>query len=199
MFTLSSGDRPGQYRIEIMWHGPEYANRLRVQNRFRGRSEKGAADFSLSMNQSVDTQEASLLKQMDKSPESTKAILGEVKSFRECVIAQSSALRPATRLDLLEQCRVNMQNRISPPGNVSYGMLRYWNQRPNDPRYTYDTPIMGGFLIMGARVPRLSPMRYSKWKTSGRHSYRQSMIAGSTLRRVCPRVCLTDTLPLEPL
>lgn len=116
---------------------------------FEVAQKKGAADFSLNMNQSVDTQEASLLKQMDKSPESTKAILGEVKSFRECVIAQSSALRPATRLDLLEQCRVNMQNRISPPGNVSYGTLRYWNQRPNDPRYTYDTPIMGGIFDNG--------------------------------------------------
>ena len=117
--------------------------------------KKSSADFSLSMNQSVDTQEASLLKQLDKSPESTKAILGEVKSFRECVIAQSAALRPASRLDLLEQCRLNIQGRLSPPGNTSYGTLRYWNQRPKDPRYTYDVPIMGGVFDNGPGFPVL--------------------------------------------
>ncbi|WP_460368926.1 hypothetical protein ACOYXF_23790 [Pseudomonas sp. Tul1A2] len=122
---------------------------------FEVAEKKGSADFSLSMNQSVDTQEASLLKQMDKSPDSTKAILGEVKSFRECVIAQSAALRPASRLDLLEQCRVNIQNRISPPGNTSYGTLRYWNQRPKDPRYTNDVPIMGGIFDNGPGFPVL--------------------------------------------
>lgn len=115
-------------------------------------SKKGAAEFSSTMNQSVDTQEHALLAQLgDKSPESTKAILKEISNVRECVIAQSSMLRPASRPELLEQCRLNIQQRISPPGPVSHGTLRFWTQLPDDPKYKKDMPVMAGHFDNGGR------------------------------------------------
>lgn len=112
--------------------------------------KKGSVDFSATMSQGIDTQEATVLKQLgDKSPDSTKAILGEIKNVRECVISQSALLRPPSRLDLLEQCRLNVQNRLSPPGPVVLGTLRFWTQSPNDPEYKYDTPVMRGIFDVG--------------------------------------------------
>lgn len=114
--------------------------------------KKGATEFSSTMSQSVDTQESSLLKQLgDKSPESTKAILDEIRNVRACVITQSAQLRPASRLELLEQCRLNIQQRISPPGRVIYGTLRYWTQVPSDPKYKKEAPIMAGHFDNGGR------------------------------------------------
>lgn len=110
----------------------------------------GSVDFSATMSQGIDTQEASVLKQLgDKSPDSTKAIVEEIRNVRECVISQSTLLRPPSRLDLLEQCRLNVQNRISPPGNTSWGTLRLWTQSPDDPEYKYDMPVMHGVFDNG--------------------------------------------------
>lgn len=113
-------------------------------------AKKSSSDFGLTMSQSVDTQEATLLKQLgDKSSDSTKAIIGEIDHLRQCVIAQSAALRPASRLELLEQCRLDVQHRISPPGLVQYGILREWTQLTDDPEYRHDIPVMGGLFDTG--------------------------------------------------
>jgi hypothetical protein len=113
-------------------------------------AKKSSSDFGLTMSRSVDTQEASVLKQLgDKSPDSTKVIIGEIQSMRNCVIAQSAALRQPSRLELLEQCRVNVQDRISPPGQGHFGTLRAWSQLTDDPEYRYDTPVMAGYYDTG--------------------------------------------------
>ncbi|MFC2974636.1 hypothetical protein ACFOJE_20805 [Azotobacter bryophylli] len=113
-------------------------------------NKKGGVEFSNTMNNSVDMQESALLKQLsDKSAESTKAILAEIKDVRECVIMQSAQLRPASRTELLERCREDLQQRISPRGNISYGTLRLWTQQRDDPRYKKDMPVMAGHFDNG--------------------------------------------------
>lgn len=91
-------------------------------------AEKRGLFFEVEASQAVETQIGILLKQAEmKSDASIKAVAEEMKATRECVVKQVDATRPATKSDLLEQCRLDVQRRLSPPGPVSHGVLRYWN------------------------------------------------------------------------
>lgn len=92
-------------------------------------NKKGSASFGSEASEAIDTQIGILLKQSDlKSDAGMKIAAEEMKSTRECVIKQVEMLRPATRSDLLEQCRLDVQRKISPSGNTQFGVLRNWNQ-----------------------------------------------------------------------
>lgn len=108
-------------------------------------AKKSSVEFNRTMSQSIDTQEAVVLKAIgEKSPEAAKAVLAEIKDMRECVLSQASALRPSSRQDLLEQCRKDVEHRISPDPNVHEGTLRYWSQVVGDKAYRADMPVMHG-------------------------------------------------------
>lgn len=113
-------------------------------------AKKSSVEFDNTMNQSIDTQEAAILKTLGgKSPDATQAVIGEIKDLRSCVIAQVSVLRPTSRPELLEQCRQDVQRRISPPGTTQYGTLRAWNQLVDDKEYRADEPVMEGLFDTG--------------------------------------------------
>ena len=108
-------------------------------------AKKSSVEFNRTMSQSIDTQEAVVLKAIgEKSPEAAKGVLAEIKDMRECVLSQTSALRPASRLDLLEQCRKDVEHRISPDPNIHEGALKYWTQMVDDKAYRADMPVMRG-------------------------------------------------------
>jgi len=96
-------------------------------------AEKKGLSFEAEASQEVETQIGILLKQADlKSDANVRAVAEEMKATRECVVKQVDAARPPTRSDLLEQCRLDVQRRLSPPGPVGYGVVRYWNHsNPN--------------------------------------------------------------------
>lgn len=92
-------------------------------------NKKGSASFGSEASEAVDTQIGILLKQADlKSDAGLKAVVEEMRATRECVIKQVEVTRPARRSELLEQCRLDVQRKISPPGQTTYGVLRNWNQ-----------------------------------------------------------------------
>ncbi|MFM0596073.1 MULTISPECIES: hypothetical protein [Paraburkholderia] len=106
-----------------------------------------STSFEATMTQSIKAEETALLQSIaTKSPDSSKAIVEEIDKTRECVIEQTNLLRPQTRADALEACRLDVQHRISPPGPTSYGVVRYWNQLPQDPEYSAAHPIMSGLF-----------------------------------------------------
>lgn len=108
-------------------------------------AKKSSVEFNRSMSQSIDTQEAVVLKAIgEKSPDAAKAVLAEIKDLRECVLTQTSELRPSSRMELLEQCRKDIEHRISPDPNIHDGSLRYWTQAVDDKDYRADMPVMHG-------------------------------------------------------
>jgi len=96
-------------------------------------ADKHGVSFEAEASQAVETQIGILFKQAEmKSDASIKAVAEEMKATRECVVKQVDAARPATKADLLEQCRLDVQRRLSPPGPIGYGVVRYWNHsNPN--------------------------------------------------------------------
>ncbi len=91
--------------------------------------QKGTASFGSEASQAIETQIGILLKQADlKSDSGLRLVAEEMRSTRECVLKQLEFLRPANKSELLEQCRLDVQRRISPPGNIQFGVLRNWNQ-----------------------------------------------------------------------
>lgn len=114
------------------------------------RNRAGTLSFETNMAESIKAQQTTLLQSLgEKSPDSTTAIIEEIGRTRECVIAQSRRLLPRTRAEALEDCRLDVQRRISPPGTMQYGVLRYWNQLPDDPDYSSTHPIMSGVFDTG--------------------------------------------------
>lgn len=113
--------------------------------------QKGAsASFEVTFGQSIKAEETALLQSLgSKSPDSAKAIIDEIDKTRECVIQQTNLLRPQTRAQSLEACRLAAQGQISPPGPVGYGVLRYWNPLPQDSEYSESHPVMGGLFDTG--------------------------------------------------
>ena len=112
--------------------------------------KKSSVEFNTTMSQSIDTQEAAILKALGaKSPDAAKVVVDEIKDMRACVLTQASALRPVSRTDLIEQCRQDVQRRISPPGPIQYGTLRAWSQLPDDRAFRADIPVMEGFFDTG--------------------------------------------------
>jgi hypothetical protein len=92
-------------------------------------NKKGTASFGSEVSEAIETQMGVLLKQANlKSDTGLKTAVEEMRGTRECVIRQVEMLRPATKSDLLEQCRLDVQRKISPPGTTTYGVLRNWNQ-----------------------------------------------------------------------
>jgi len=92
-------------------------------------NKKGAASFGSEVSEAVDTQIGILLKQTDlKSDTARKDVVDEIQRTRQCVISQVELARPLKKAELLEQCRLDVQRKISPPGSTSYGTLRNWNQ-----------------------------------------------------------------------
>jgi hypothetical protein len=113
-------------------------------------AKKSSIEFDNTMSQSIDTQYAAILKALGgKSPDATQAVITEIKDLRSCVIGQVSSLRPLSRPELLEQCRQDVQRRISPPWPTQYGTLRAWNQLIDDKQYRADEPVMTGFFDTG--------------------------------------------------
>jgi hypothetical protein len=95
---------------------------------FEFANKKGTASFGSEVSEAVDTQIGILLKQADlKSDVGLKAVAEELKATRQCVIQQVEMVRPAKKADLLEQCRLDVQRKLSPPGMTTYGVLRMWN------------------------------------------------------------------------
>jgi hypothetical protein len=91
-------------------------------------ADKKGISFETEASQAIDTQIGILLKQADmKSDANIRAVAEEMKATRECVVKQVEAARPPARFELLEQCRLDVQRRLSPPGTLSYGVVRYWN------------------------------------------------------------------------
>lgn len=96
---------------------------------FDATSKKGSLSFENEASQAIDTQIGILLKQAElKSDATFRLAVEEMKTTRECVLKQVEATRPATKAELLEQCRSDVQRRLSPPGLVGFGVIRYWNQ-----------------------------------------------------------------------
>ncbi|NHQ89496.1 hypothetical protein [Janthinobacterium lividum] len=92
-------------------------------------NKKGSVSFGSEVSEAVDTQIGILLKQTDlKSDTGRKDVVDEIQRTRQCVISQVELARPLKKAELLEQCRVDVQRKISPPGNTSSGTLRNWNQ-----------------------------------------------------------------------
>jgi len=90
--------------------------------------KKGTASFGSEASEAVNTQIGILLKQADvKSDTSLKAVAEELKATRECVVQQVEMVRPAKKAELLEQCRLDVQRKLSPPGAMSSGVVRNWN------------------------------------------------------------------------
>jgi len=91
-------------------------------------SNKGTS-FGSEASEAIETQIGILLKQADlKSDSGLKIVAEEMKTTRECVIRQVELMRPVKKSALLEQCRLDAQGKISPPGPIQYGVLRNWNQ-----------------------------------------------------------------------
>jgi hypothetical protein len=113
--------------------------------------KKSGADFGLTMSNSIETQVGVLLKQISSGDASGSApgVLAEVGRVRECVIQQASALRPVTRMELIEQCRQVLQDRVSPKGSTRYAVIRNWNPILKDKEYKVDIPIMSAFVDTG--------------------------------------------------
>ncbi|WP_155412957.1 hypothetical protein [Xanthomonas arboricola] len=103
------------------------------------------------MSNSIETQAGALLKQISSGDTSgsTTAVLAEVGRVRECVIQQASALRPVTRMELVEQCRQVLQDRVSPQGPTRYAVIRNWNPILKDREYKGDMPIMSALVDTG--------------------------------------------------
>lgn len=92
-------------------------------------SRKGTASFGSEASEAIETQIGILLKQADlKSDSGLRMVADEMRATRECVLRQVELVRPVNKSELLEQCRLDVQRRISPPGNTQYGVLRNWNQ-----------------------------------------------------------------------
>lgn len=117
-------------------------------------AEKRGLSFEIAASQAIETQIGNLLKQAEmKSDANVKAVAEEMKATRECVVKQVDAARPATRADLLEQCRLDVQRRLSPPGPVSYGIVRYWN-RSNPNQAASDIVEVSGLFDTGGTSSR---------------------------------------------
>jgi len=90
--------------------------------------KKGAASFGSEASEAVNTQIGILLKLADvKSDASLKTVAEELKATRECVVQQVEIVRPAKKSELLEQCRLDVQRKLSPPGAMGSGVVRNWN------------------------------------------------------------------------
>lgn len=113
--------------------------------------QKGAsASFEVTFGSSIKSEETALLQSLgSKSPDSAKAIIDEIDKTRECVIQQTNLRQPQTRAQSLEECRVAAQGKLSPPGPIGYGVLRNWNQLPQDSEYSESHPVMGALFDTG--------------------------------------------------
>ena len=110
---------------------------------------KGTASFVSEASEAVDTQVGILIKQADmKSDPGVRMAAEEMKATRECVVRQVDLTRPASKSELLEQCRLDVQRKISPPGNMQYGVLRNWNQASGKLSDS-DVVIMAGYFDAG--------------------------------------------------
>jgi hypothetical protein len=114
-------------------------------------AEKKGGSFETEASNAVQTQVGILLKQAEqKTDASTRAVAEEIKATRECVISQVSASKPATRADLLEQCRLDIERRLSPPGPIKYGTLRGWIHEYSDTQgQDSDFVVMQGMFDTG--------------------------------------------------
>jgi len=92
-------------------------------------SGKSSVSFGSEASEAIETQIGILLKQADlKSDSGVRTVAEEMRATRECVLRQVELMRPASKSELLEQCRLDVQRRISPAGSLMYGLLRNWNQ-----------------------------------------------------------------------
>lgn len=116
---------------------------------FEFADKKGTASFDKTASEAVDTQIGIILKQANlKSDTGLKSVVEELNSTRECVTRQVEIARPAKRAELLELCRQDIQRKISPPGNMLYGVVRNWNQATGDLSNS-EIVLMNGFFDTG--------------------------------------------------
>lgn len=107
-------------------------------------SRKGDLSFEATASDAINTQTMVLLKQANlKSDSSLKTAVAEIKSTRSCVLSEMALLQPPTRSDLLEQCRKDVQRKISPPGMATFGTLRFWNQKNGELSHADIVPMTG--------------------------------------------------------
>lgn len=118
---------------------------------FDAASQKGTLSFENEASQAIDTQIGILLKQAELKSDSTFRIaVEEIRATRECVLKQIEAIRPITRAELLEQCRLDVQRRLSPPGQRGFGVVRYWNQATGNISDNDIVQMRGVFDVGGA-------------------------------------------------
>lgn len=111
--------------------------------------KKAAASFGSEASEAINTQIGILLKQADaKSDAGLKAVAEELKATRECVVQQVEMVRPAKKSELLEQCRLDVQRKLSPPGAMGFGVVRNWNHASST-LSTSDIVLMAGLFDTG--------------------------------------------------
>ncbi len=117
---------------------------------FENAEKKSSGGFELAANNEIETQITILLKQYGStSNESLKFAADQIKDTRECAIKQYNSMRKPSKSELLEMCRVDVQNKLSPKGFISYGTLQNWNTENNKLSGNNEVVKMVGFFNTG--------------------------------------------------
>lgn len=93
--------------------------------------KKASGNFGITANNEIETQITILLKQYkETSDASIKLAAEQLNKTRECAIQQVNMMRSPTKAELVEQCRQDIQNKLSPKGDTYSGIVK--NLRPSD-------------------------------------------------------------------
>lgn len=115
-------------------------------------AKKTSAGFENTANNEIETQITILLKQYAATSDpALKFAADQLNSTRECAIKEFNSMRKLSKAELIEECRVDVQNKLSPKGNTSYGTLRNWNTADGKLSGSKEYVEMVGYFDNGGR------------------------------------------------
>jgi hypothetical protein len=99
-------------------------------------------DFEAKMKEGLETQVISLAKS-EKFIEKTdsKDLIGLVTSTQECVIKYTKAFRPKSRSEILSDCMLDLEKRVTGNGK-QVAMVKDWVVLKNHPKYSDENPVI---------------------------------------------------------
>ncbi len=109
-------------------------------------SNQPNASFENTANAQIETQITILLRQAEitKNDSSIKFATEQMNATRDCAVKEVALARNPSRAELLEQCRVDVYNKLQ-PNSIKSGVLDFWNQADGELSGTKNIVKMQGY------------------------------------------------------